>query len=536
MLGSSSSALGSSMACSAGASGAAGAGFSSAVAARVVGKSDEMNEPSHEIWDVFIKSGCAAHDRSLLLYVDSQCGTYGGGQQACRRGERGGREGKEYAFSILLAYTPSSNQGPAPTQPAPKPSSTMRRARTSRLVSVRSEDRRDDGVIRAATEEGAGCGKEGSACKRNRGEDENNRPATTSDLAKAVKNVQTRRTYGGSPPTLVYIARFWPDSIPHGGHLDSCAGAMSTHAAEGEIVGRMKKQGVQLDWAASKEDFYDDAEYIQFAVRYRFQRTTEDFAGSTAPRPTVTARRSVAFAAARLHLTKTERGVPIASASKINTISNEGSDQILAESDGLIESHGIADRNPRRGDIDFLRSDRSPHFAVAISPPFLRRSTTLGARSDPPTLGLCLGCYWMAMAPTTLLYALREARLLFWVSRAGRRRGTRYRNAIGLDPYGVPFTIQSFILRGHYLKPLNFSLTNSQIFWRSYQHLGIELGAQDARSFHDPNFELSRRLEPDFQTFWYKLRPFESSGHYLAGWPTTLLFGHVVLPRKRNSL
>ncbi|KAJ7729392.1 hypothetical protein DFH07DRAFT_850246 [Mycena maculata] len=29
---------------------------------------------------------------------------------------------------------------------------------------------------------------------------------------------------------------------------------------------------------------------------------------------------------------------------------------------------------------------------------------------------------------------------------------------------------------------------------------------------------------------------FETSGHYLAGWPTSLLFGHVVLLRKINSL
>ncbi|KAJ7934631.1 hypothetical protein B0H13DRAFT_2305409 [Mycena leptocephala] len=52
--------------------------------------------------------------------------------------------------------------------------------------------------------------------------------------------------------------------------------------------------------------------------------------------------------------------------------------------------------------------------------------------------------------------------------------------------------MQSFILRaiskfypftsdgsaGHYLKSPNFGLANSQIFWRSYQHLGMELGAQ----------------------------------------------------------
>ncbi|KAJ7478296.1 hypothetical protein FB451DRAFT_1365873 [Mycena latifolia] len=43
--------------------------------------------------------------------------------------------------------------------------------------------------------------------------------------------------------------------------------------------------------------------------------------------------------------------------------SDEGSDQIPAKSDGLIESYGIADRNPRRGDINFLPSDRSPHLA-----------------------------------------------------------------------------------------------------------------------------------------------------------------------------
>lgn len=94
--------------------------------------------------------------------------------------------------------------------------------------------------------------------------------------------------------------------------------------------------------------------------------------------------------------------------------------------------------------------------------------------------------------PTTLFYALRKARLLFSVCHAGHRRGTRHRPAIGLEPYRVLFTILSSILRGiprfypftsdsstgHYLKPPIFGLTNSQIFWRSYQRLVIELGAQ----------------------------------------------------------
>ncbi|KAJ7114502.1 hypothetical protein C8R44DRAFT_740637 [Mycena epipterygia] len=48
--------------------------------------------------------------------------------------------------------------------------------------------------------------------------------------------------------------------------------------------------------------------------------------------------------------------------------SNEGSDQISAESDGLIESYGNADRDPRRGDTDLpllhLPSPFLHHFFV----------------------------------------------------------------------------------------------------------------------------------------------------------------------------
>ncbi|KAJ6517645.1 hypothetical protein DFH09DRAFT_1098851 [Mycena vulgaris] len=109
----------------------------------------------------------------------------------------------------------------------------------------------------------------------------------------------------------------------------------------------MKNQGIQLDRATSK-DFYgsfspnaiqtedptsaselrqeyiltvhgaDDAEYIQFAVQYLFQRTTRYFAGSTALAFEAHRRQdrlrlycaTIAFAAAaRSHLTKTGRGV-----------------------------------------------------------------------------------------------------------------------------------------------------------------------------------------------------------------------------------
>ncbi|KAJ7113201.1 hypothetical protein C8R44DRAFT_856168 [Mycena epipterygia] len=79
-----------------------------------------------------------------------------------------------------------------------------------------------------------------------------------------------------------------------------------------------------------------------------------------------------------------------------NTTSNECSDQISAESDGLIASYGIADRDPKRGDINFLSIGPLASFAIAISPPFLPRSTTLGARSDPPMLAFHLKRYWMA--------------------------------------------------------------------------------------------------------------------------------------------
>ena len=61
--------------------------------------------------------------------------------------------------------------------------------------------------------------------------------------------------------------------------------------------------------------------------------------------------------------------------------SNEGPDQISAESDGLIESYGIADRNPRRGGIKLLPSDRSPR----LSWPFLHHFFV-----DPRLLGLVM--------------------------------------------------------------------------------------------------------------------------------------------------
>jgi hypothetical protein len=75
---------------------------------------------------------------------------------------------------------------------------------------------------------------------------------------------------------------------------------------------------------------------------------------------------------------------------------------------------------------------------------------------------------------------------------ASHCRSTRYRPAIGLEPYRVLFTIQSSILggilrvypftsdssTGHYLKPPIFGLANSQIFWRNYQCLVLGLGAQ----------------------------------------------------------
>src|ERR1700743_1614036 len=61
--------------------------------------------------------------------------------------------------------------------------------------------------------------------------------------------------------------------------------------------------------------------------------------------------------------------------------SNEGLDRISAGSDGLIESYGIADRKSRRGDINFLPSDRSPR----LSWPFLHHFFV-----NPRLLGLVL--------------------------------------------------------------------------------------------------------------------------------------------------
>jgi hypothetical protein len=70
-----------------------------------------------------------------------------------------------------------------------------------------------------------------------------------------------------------------------------------------------------------------------------------------------------------------------------NTTSSECSDQISAESDGLIGSYGIADRDPKRGDINFLSIGPLASFAIAISPSFLlvsldRRSISVLPRTS----------------------------------------------------------------------------------------------------------------------------------------------------------
>ncbi|KAJ7778793.1 hypothetical protein DFH07DRAFT_1033621 [Mycena maculata] len=96
-------------------------------------------------------------------------------------------------------------------------------------------------------------------------------------------------------------------------------------------------------------------------------------------------------------------------------------------------------------------------------------------------LGLCLRCYWMAIAPNTVATHSGKHNCFSLVSHARHHRGT---HAISLELYRVLLTIQYFILRAHYLKLPNFGLANSQIFWRSYQHLGMELGAQSASGGH----------------------------------------------------
>jgi hypothetical protein len=82
---------------------------------------------------------------------------------------------------------------------------------------------------------------------------------------------------------------------------------------------------------------------------------------------------------------------------------------------GLTGSYGIADRDPKRGDIDFLSIGPLASFAIAISPPFLPRSTTLGARSDPPMLAFHLKRYRTVrgrqLTELSLLTHPRKARL-----------------------------------------------------------------------------------------------------------------------------
>ncbi|KAJ7433116.1 hypothetical protein FB451DRAFT_1380540 [Mycena latifolia] len=43
--------------------------------------------------------------------------------------------------------------------------------------------------------------------------------------------------------------------------------------------------------------------------------------------------------------------------------------------------------------------------------------------------------------------------------------------------------------------------SQSRIFWRSCEHLGMDLGLQNTRSSHNPNFGVPHWSEADFLTF-----------------------------------
>ncbi|KAJ7773587.1 hypothetical protein DFH07DRAFT_801241 [Mycena maculata] len=129
---------------------------------------------------------------------------------------------------------------------------------------------------------------------------------------------------------------------------------------------------------------------------------------------------------------------------KQNTSSNECSDQISADSDGLIGSDGITDRDPSRGDINFLST---PH----LPSPFLHHFFL-----DPRLWGLIRILQgWPSIWEDTgwqltglsLVTHTGKARLTFVGQSCLHCRGPRHHYAIGLEPYTGLLNIQSFILR-----------------------------------------------------------------------------------------
>ncbi|KAJ7745902.1 hypothetical protein DFH07DRAFT_942742 [Mycena maculata] len=177
-------------------------------------------------------------------------------------------------------------------------------------------------------------------------------------------------------------------------------------------------------------------------------------------------------------------------------------DQISAESDGLIECYGIADRDPKRGDINFLLIGQLISLALAISRRFLHRFTTLRACSNPHTQAFRLRRSWPALGWTTPPNTLGKSTTCVVAQSCRHHRHSRHRYAIGLERYtGLP-DIQSFVMkvilkfhpssdssRGHYLKPQIFGQADRQIFWGSCQHLGTELGIQGTFSSCGSNLE-----------------------------------------------
>ncbi|KAJ7752222.1 hypothetical protein DFH07DRAFT_774511 [Mycena maculata] len=159
---------------------------------------------------------------------------------------------------------------------------------------------------------------------------------------------------------------------------------------------------------------------------------------------------------------------------KQNTASNKCSDQISTDSDGLIGSYGIADRDPKRGDINFL-SDHSPH----LPSPFLHHFFL-----DPRLwIPRCWPSIWRDIGQEKDDFICRF------------------------------YPMNSDCSGGHCPKSRNFSPADSRIFWGRCQQLGMKLGILPITGFFGVA-ELSFIPRPQFRglpSIASMPSPFESS-------------------------
>ncbi|KAJ7797254.1 hypothetical protein B0H14DRAFT_2619121 [Mycena olivaceomarginata] len=165
--------------------------------------------------------------------------------------------------------------------------------------------------------------------------------------------------------------------------------------------------------------------------------------------------------------------------------------QISAESDGLIESYSTADQDPKRGDINFLPSDGSP----LLPSPFLRHFFV-----DPPPLGLVLILRCWASLCNATRWQWAELHLLMHAGKHDCFFGTAMLATVAPIISNHPISVSLIV--GFFGGPASIL----EWIWalRTLVHLTT------------PILRVSPRSE--------------------AGWPTSLLFGHVGLLVKINSL